>query len=170
MPSISIIVLGYVSNAPNVWRMSPSKMLGVTTASEIFRQKCKNMRSRLRGKMRLFRKWSRNLIKSCRWCKVYRLSKDNLNRIFFLPHSLNIHSHLHMCQYPTQVNQASTGSFRTRQPQTSDTIRVLWEANKLSSTKRIIRSTVRFTPNLEPCVRPVEALESSTSVIIAGLF
>jgi hypothetical protein len=75
-----------------------------------------------------------------------------------------------MCRFPTQVNQASTDSFRTRQPQTSDTIRVLWEANKLSCTKRIIRSTVPFIPNLEPCLKPVEALDSSTSVIIAGLF
>jgi hypothetical protein len=145
-------------------------MLAVTTASEIFRLRFNNMRSEFRSKMLLLRKWHRNLIKSCRWSNNNRFSKDSLNRPF--KDNLYIHSSLHTSQFPTptQASQAWTLSFRTRQPRTSDTIRVLWEANKLNSSKRIIRYTARSIHSLGPYLRPVEALESSTSAIIAVLF
>ncbi len=168
MGSILIIALRFLFNVPNVWRSSPRKMLVVIIASETFRQKFKPMRQKFRSKMRQLLKSNRTWIKSWRCSKVNKLSKNRLNRTFF--GNLNNHSSLHTSRFLIQVNQASTDSFRIREPQTSDTIRVLWEANKLSSLKRIIRSSVRIIPSLGRYLRPAEALESSTSAIIAALF
>ena len=107
---------------------------------------------------------------SYRCSKDNKLTLDHLCRTFIhRPINLSI---LNTGQFPThtQHNQAWTPSSQIRQPRTLDTIRVLWEANKLNSIKRTIRSSVRSIHSLGPCLEQVEALESSTSVIIAVLF